>query len=206
MSSLTLQDVVFRVISILVIVAIHGFSASGIAALLGDPGPRQDGRLTLNPVVHVDAIGAVALIVSGYGWSRPIALSPSALRWPLIGVLAVTIGSALAVALLAFIVALFRPAVAVGLSATGAPIANALIASFVQSSLGFALLNLVPVPPLGGGYVLDRLWPKAAQMLRRNVLIVSIVLLALAVGGFPARWLGGPVHQAAQAILGRVLL
>ena len=87
MFDLTLAGLLTRLVVLLPIIAVHGFFLCLAARLLGDDGPSQDGRLTLNPLVHLDMLGALAFLAFGVGWITPLKLTPSALKGGICGVL-----------------------------------------------------------------------------------------------------------------------
>jgi Zn-dependent protease len=199
MYDLTLQTMLFQALSLLLIAAVDGFVITLVARAFGDPGPAQDGRLTFNPLTHVDMLGGLGALVFGLGWIKPIAVTPSALRSKLLASVAIVLAGSIATLVFAVLVSLLLPPVALTLSSTGAPLAADFIAKFVAVALGFALLNLVPLPPLAGGYVLDVLWPDAAAFLRKHAVIVGIVLLAVLATGYPTRIvaaIAGPLSRA----------
>ncbi len=74
LSEITLQSIAFRVLALLIIAGIHGGIVAGAAVLLGDKGPKYDGRLTIVPTRHIDFVGAVGLIIFGFGWAKPMAI------------------------------------------------------------------------------------------------------------------------------------
>ena len=89
MGDLTLQQVVLRIGAVLLIASVHGFAIAATACALGDPGPRHDDRLSLNPLRHVDPLGGLLAVLFTVGWIRPIAMDPGRLRPGAAGLLAV---------------------------------------------------------------------------------------------------------------------
>jgi Zn-dependent protease len=193
---LTLQTLLLQAVSLPLIAAVNGLVVSLGARALGDIGPALDGRLTLNPFAHLDILGGLGVIVFGLGWIRPIALTPSALRSKVWGVVAIILAGSAAVAVLALIASLLLPLAALSLPRTGAPLAADFIAKFVRVALGFALVNLIPLPPLAGGYLLDAIWAAGAARLRRHSFLVGLVLLALLATGYPTQMLDASIAPA----------
>ncbi|HTJ59489.1 MAG TPA: hypothetical protein VL418_18290 [Devosiaceae bacterium] len=185
MYDLTLQTMLFQGLSLLIIAAVNGFVVSLVSKALGDPGPAYDGRLTLNPFPAVDILGALGALVFALGWIKPVVLTPKDLQPRGWGAAAIVLAGSLAVAILAVLVSLLLPVVALTFPSTGAPLGQDFIAKFVHAALGFALVNLIPLPPLAGGYLLDALWPAGAAFLRKYAIIVGIVLLGLLATGYP---------------------
>ena len=67
-------------IAVIVGITFHEFSHAAVATLQGDQTARSQGRLTLNPVAHLDPLGSIALLVAGFGWGRPVPITPSRMR------------------------------------------------------------------------------------------------------------------------------
>src|SRR3972149_935093 len=75
-------DLVFNLVALIVAITIHEFSHALAAERLGDPTPRLQGRLTLNPLKHLDPIGTILLILVRFGWGKPVQFDPFNLRHP----------------------------------------------------------------------------------------------------------------------------
>jgi Zn-dependent protease len=193
--------VLFRALALLIIAAVHGFVACLAARSLGDKGPAQDGRMTLNPLPGIDILGLIGMLVFGLGWIKPLDVTPSALRQKVFGTLAIVVAATLATLLLAVLAGLLLPPVALLMSDTGAPLAGAFIISFVRLSIGFALFNLIPIPPLTGGYFLDAVLPAVAAPLRKYAIPAGVVWLVILASGFPDQVLAPLVDIIAAPIL-----
>jgi hypothetical protein len=76
----SLQQLALRLAAYIFIAAVHGLAVAAAAYALGDAGPRHDGRLSVNPLVHLDVLGTAAGVLFSAGWIRPIAIDPGALR------------------------------------------------------------------------------------------------------------------------------
>lgn len=184
MFDLSLQQLLMRVLAIVVITAVHGFLVALFARLLGDQGPVHDQRLTLNPFSHLDLLAVVAALLTQFGWIRPIAVEARHLRGGAAGQVAVALLALAGTLAIAWGLWSFRSLVIT--MVPDATFANGIIIALrtgVSMTLFFVLLNLLPLPPLTMGVVLEGLAPRAHAFLTRNGLIVRIVLLALAVSG-----------------------
>jgi Zn-dependent protease len=190
---LTLSTVLVRIVVLLPILAVAGLVAALAARLLGDEGPAQDGRMTANPFVHLDMLGALGFVVTGLGWGRPVALSPEGLRGGRVAVLAVIAAPVIALLLLAWAAVLVLPFAARITTGAGVSMLGTGFAALVRTATGFALFNLLPVLPLIGGYLLDAVAPAPARWLRDKPVVPALVLLALLFSGLPTRMLSGPV-------------
>jgi Zn-dependent protease len=176
---LTLHQLIIRLGACLVIVAVHGFALAGIAWLMGDRGPRLDGRLTLNPFTHLDMIGALVLILFQLGWIKPMAIDPAALRLGRLGLVVCVIGSlAVTLAVAVILLALRTPAL-IYLPIAVSPTVIAILNGLVEMGAWFAAFNLLPIPPLTGEQFLVAVRPSLAAPLARYQLHAAIVVAVL---------------------------
>jgi len=134
---------VIWVVSLLVAITIHEFSHALVADRLGDPTPRLQGRLTLNPLAHLDPIGTIMLIIANFGWGKPVQFDPYNLKNPRRDAALISVAGPVSNILLASILSLlFR--------LTASP----LLIPFIVLNVSLAVFNLVPIHPLDGGKIL----------------------------------------------------
>jgi len=201
MGDLTLQQVVLRIGATVLIAAVNGFAVAALACALGDPGPRHDERLTMNPLRHLDVVGGLLSVLFGFGWIRPIAVDPDRLRLGRAGLLAVVTGASCATIALAEGLLLTRPAMLNLLPDTAAATFFVFVETVCQLCVAFTLFNLLPLPPLAGQHWLVMAWPNGKETIRRAQPYAAVVLALLIIGGVVARLL-----TPADAILLHVLL
>ncbi len=178
--------------AIIAAISIHEFSHAWAADRLGDPTPRLQGRLTLNPRAHLDPIGTLMLILFRFGWGKPVMFDPFNLKNPrrdamLIGLAGP--GSNLISAAVA----------ALGIRLIGqiGPISLILI-PFIVISVVLAVFNLVPVHPLDGGKIIAGLLPRETarefEAMMRTWGTMILIFLIFPWGGTSAVfYLIGPV-------------
>lgn len=156
------------IIAILVALTVHECAHAYVAFRLGDDTAKHLGRITFNPFAHLDPIGALVFIVAGFGWAKPVPISPRNFRHPVRDSAIVAAAGPLSNLILAFTFAVltrFVPFDAVlqqgGLDSGDA--AWALVSLFVRYSirLNLALMafNLLPIPPLDGSNILRHFVP-----------------------------------------------
>lgn len=164
-------------IALVVGITFHEFSHAAIADSLGDHRPRALGRVSLNPVRHIDPMGALVFLLAGFGWGKPVPVNPSALRPGRIGMAWVAAGGPTANVLIAIAGAvLFRVLDLFGTTGFVAELAFWL----VFYNLLLALFNLLPIPPLDGyNVVLAFVSPRTAMTLQRYAPYGVFVLLLL---------------------------
>lgn len=206
--------VALQVVALLFAVSFHE-SAHGLAALAcGDTTARDLGRISLNPVKHLDPVGSVVvpalLALAGapvFGWARPVPVDLSRTREPRTANLVVSVAGPLSNVLLALVFAAVvfvlrsRVTEPLGSSAAGLLLLLALFSVLVNVAL--AIFNLLPIPPLDGFGVLESLLPRAlaplALALRRYGMMI---LLLIMMSGVLGRILGPPRQAILQLLLG----
>ena len=180
-------------IPLVVAIVLHEISHGWVANAFGDPTAKKLGRLSPNPIRHVDPVGTVALplllAVTGapvFGWAKPVPVVAARMRNPRLHMMIVALagpGMNLLLALLAAI----GLAIALGASAPGSPGATFLVANlenFLVINVFLAIFNLLPVPPFDGGHVVGGLLPRKAAALwkkgeRYGLLLLIFLLLVL---------------------------
>lgn len=206
-----LQQVVVLALPILLAVTVHEVAHGYVADRLGDPTARRAGRLTLNPLAHLDLTGTLVFVLTRMiGWAKPVPVNPAYFRNPRRDLLWVSLAGPAANFVLAGVLALGYHL----LLATGAPFGSAwgarvglpllwMARSGVLMNLGLGVFNLIPIPPLDGSKVLAGLLPpRAADALGPLNRWGFVVLLLLVFSG-ALDWTVYPVLRvAARALLG----
>lgn len=187
MLGITFSELLLRLFALLVVSGLFGVLVALAASLLGDKGPRYDGKLTVNPVEHLDLLAIVAFVLFQAGWIKPMAIDPKALRpHPVIGAVAVVasaLGALLMVAGIAWANRRFMHRLAPSPEMVSG--IDVVTRSVLDMAAWFALLNLVPLPPLAGGILLAAVAPRAAVYLSRYWPVIGIGLLVILWTGWP---------------------
>jgi Zn-dependent protease len=200
MFDLSLHQLIIRLGAVLVIVAIHGFSLAAIARALGDRGPQFDERLTLNPISHLDILGAVTMILFQLGWIRPMVIDPSVLRLGRIGLVGCVFGSiAITLAAVVLLQGLRIPVLSYMPNAV-VPTIIATLREAVEMCTWFAIFNLIPLPPLTGAQLLVAARPSLAPLLAKSQIYVAVGLAVLVFTG-ALQWVLQPGRDAIARFL-----
>jgi Zn-dependent protease len=170
---------------ILLALTIHEFFHGYVAYKLGDPTPRLRGRLTLNPLAHIDPVGFVALLFLHFGWAKPVPIDPYNLRNPKRDVVFVSLAGPLSNLVSAFIVGF--PLRVFAYKFLFYSTLGAMIVNFVVISAALAFFNLIPLPPLDGWHVLEYFLPPGGfkTFMRQYGYYVLLILIILSTLGFP---------------------
>ena len=203
--AITQQDFIryaARIFIIFLILPLHEFAHAWTAHRLGDDTAKYQGRLTLNPIAHVDPIGALLLLLTGYGWAKPVPIDPTrftrkhsirfgvaitALAGPLSNLIAAFIGMiVLRIYETTDLYAESMTAYALsGTAALTAPVMLMLMLSaFISINIGLAVFNLVPIPPLDGSKIASYFTSgRFDRWFDRNYQIVRIVFMVVVLTG-----------------------
>lgn len=170
--NLTPAELIARLVVLVVAFTVHEFSHALVADSFGDTTPRSQGRLTLNPLVHIDPIGALLLLVAGFGWARPVPINPYALeRRSRFAPMLVALAGPASNFFLALIAALPLRFGLVAFVGQGQylPTAFQLLDDLVFFNLLLMLFNLIPLAPLDGEKVLTYLLPYSGQRFMETI-------------------------------------
>lgn len=150
---------------ILAAVTIHELAHGWIAYRLGDPTAKLAGRLTLNPIKHLDPLGTLAFIVTQrIGWAKPVPVDARYFKNPRQGMIWVSLAGPAANIILAFICARLMIMIHTGVMTAWGDIGLDILRRAIVINVGLAVFNLLPIPPLDGSHVLEGLLPpRAAQ-------------------------------------------
>jgi Zn-dependent protease len=155
MLGLSASLLIFRALALLIAAPFHEFAHGYAADRLGDPTPRRAGRLTLNPLAHLDPWGTFLLLVFGFGWAKPVPIDPAYFPDWRRGLITVAAAGPLANVILAL---LFGLPFKLGL-VTPETLGGALLFTIVLINGVLAVFNLIPIPPLDGSKILIGLLP-----------------------------------------------
>jgi len=209
MLNLNPATLISRIIILLTAFSVHEFAHAWTANYFGDSTPRINGRLTLNPLAHLDPMGSLMLILAGFGWAKPVPVNPytlqqrapSALMWvALAGPLSNFLMAALAaIPFQLNLITLDDLYTSIAAQATTIlPTAAGFLWDFISINLVLMLFNLIPLPPLDGDKIADFFMPDRwrDQMSRIRPYGPMILILMFMVGPYLGvdimSWILGP--------------
>jgi Zn-dependent protease len=213
-SGLSLPVILAFLLTLVISIDFHEFAHAWSAVELGDNTPRLQGRLTLNPLAHLDPIGSLTMLFLGLGWGKPVIVAPWNFRNPRRDMMFTAAAGPFTNLLLALVAAipyrlgLVNLAYAQG-GAVGAMLGNGLDAFlyiFISTNLGLMLFNLIPVGPLDGANILRGLAPREWDgffdvMQRYQMIIIMGLFLLSYMGGLS--FLNVPRQLLFRAITGQ---
>ena len=171
----------------LITVGFHEFVKAAVSSKLGDPTPKREGRLTLNPFSHVDPLGLLFMVFLGYGWGRPVNTSPvfyanrkrdTVITHALPVVANVLLSAAFLCA--GFLIFQTVPESGGGIAGDAAYHASRALISCARFNIAYAVLNIAPVYPFAGAKILSAaLRPQAAVKLLQYEKVLQMLLIVL---------------------------
>lgn len=168
---------------ILFVLTVHEFSHALAANALGDDTAKRMGRLTLNPIAHLDILGTALMFIAGFGWAKPVPVDPYNLKNPKIGMILIAAAGPLSNLITAAVAGAAIRAVAEGglqLYGTAGEMVGTILVLLVLYSVALAVFNLIPIPPLDGSRILYGLLPdKIGELYLRFEKIGMLLLFGL---------------------------
>jgi Zn-dependent protease len=180
---LSLDQLLIRAGACVVIAAVHGAALAAIARLLGDRGPQFDERLTLNPLSHLDILGAATMILSQLGWIRPVAIDPAQLRFARLGLVICVVASLAVTLIVARLLFWLRVPALLVIPTAVAPTVLATLNAAGEMAAWFVAFNLLPVPPLTGGHLLIAVRPDLMKLFAHYRVQIGVLATAIVVFG-----------------------
>ncbi len=180
-----LTELLTSIPALLIAITIHEFSHGYVAYRLGDPTAKMVGRLSLNPLKHLDPIGAIMLLVFKFGWAKPVPINPRNFENPQKGMVLSSIGGPLAnlivAALFALPVRLAPFSEKLSMVLYQYPWLTRFMIMVILYNIVLAVFNMIPIPPLDGSKILAGLLPAHLRLryleIERYGFLILIVLI-----------------------------
>jgi Zn-dependent protease len=187
-------ELLIRAVAVVIAMTGYGLFHSWAAYKLGDPTAKSGGRLSLNPLRHIDPLGFVALFVLGFGWSKPVTVDTQHFKNPKRDMALTAAAGPAANFVMAYIAVLLLH---LTLFLQAPEWAHTLLMGIAAINIGLGVFNLLPIPPLNGSKILGALLPDRlyAQVLRYERYGIILLLGALWLG-----WLDRPLGFLQNAV------
>ena len=167
--------------AIIIAMVVHEYSHARVAYALGDYTPQLQGRLTLNPVAHVDPIGLLMLFIVHFGWAKPVQINPMNFSNPRRDDILVSLAGPASNLITAFVFTIML----VLMVKFHIPFSEGLLVVFkliIIYNINFAIFNMLPIPPLDGSHILRNILPyemaRAYEQLERYSFVFLILIIA----------------------------
>ena len=183
---------------------VHEFSHAKASDRLGDPTPEQQGRLTLNPLAHMDPMGTICLLFGGFGWGKPVEINPSYYRNPARDSAIVSAAGPISNFILAFIMFATSALLYIfgDFNQTLIQVLFSVAYSAAYINIGLGLFNLLPLPPLDGSKILRYfLKGKALEFMFTLERYSTIIIIVLFISGLPSMILGPLVEWVSTGMV-----
>ncbi len=183
--SMDIQGIVLKIPAILIAFTFHEYAHAYMADKLGDKTPRFQGRLTFNPIAHIDPIGFLLILVAGFGWAKPVQTNPSAYKRYYKDDLKVSFAGPLANLIVALVFSIiFGIYLKFGNYIPNASLASILwkiIFNVIYINIILFFFNLIPLPGLDGFHILRDLFPKVfyqfGDFIYRYQMVILIIFI-----------------------------
>jgi len=190
-----------RLPAILIGLTFHEYAHGLAAYYCGDPTAKYAGRLTLNPLAHLDPIGTLCLLFAPIGWAKPVPVNPYNYRRPSAEYIVslAGVGTNILIAIVAGLLVRFLMAVHISLN----PTIWMMLFFIIIINIGLAIFNVLPIYPLDGSHVMQELLPRPyKEDFARLSRYGPIIILVLALSGGLSGILMGPMRFIARIVAG----
>lgn len=204
---LSLTEIIINIPIALIAIIGHELAHAWVSTKLGDPTPRYEGRLTLNPLAHLDPIGTLLMIFTGFGWARPVGVNPMYYKDRKKGMALVAVAGPLSNFVMAFFGILIGSIImllgmVLGWSYEVVDMVMYISYLFAFRNLCLMVFNLIPIPPLDGSKILGMFLPNRMyyNMLQYERYAL-ILIMVLSVSNVFSSIIGGGVSIFYNAII-----
>ncbi len=207
-----LLEIIFTIPAILIAFTVQGYAKAKMADKLGDKTPRFQGRLSLNPIDHIDPMGFLMIIICGFGWTKPLDTNPNAYKRGQKDAIKVTVAGPLANLLVgfvgSFIFIFFIYILGNIMPESMYMVASNMLRSIVLINISLFIFNLLPLPGLAGFEIMKNLWPKTYYKVADTIyqyqmfILIGVLLIGGKILGIPVGIIYTVFIKIAKAVVG----
>jgi Zn-dependent protease len=210
LSTIKILQIVLRIPAILVAFTFHEYAHAWVADKLGDKTPKFQGRLTLNPLVHIDIIGFVMILIANFGWAKPVQTNPSSYKNYYRDDLKVSIAGPIANLLVAIVFALITGLAlkligAVGGALTLVNIILMILDNIIYINIMLFFFNMLPIPGMDGFHVFRDLFPSKFHRFEEKIYRYQMLILIMFIATPLASYVIGTPTILVYKFLGMVV-
>lgn len=179
---LDISTLIYRAPALLIALSLHEYAHAYVSTSLGDPTPKAQGRLTANPLAHIDVMGLIMLVVCGFGWAKPVGIDPRYYKNYKTGVMKVSFAGPAMNLFLCFLAEFIGIMMMQFGYLTVGQGGYYFLYWIMLYNVWFALFNLIPIPTLDGSQIMEMLLPSQMayqfhQMNERYSFLILIILV-----------------------------
>lgn len=189
---------------------IHEYAHAFVATKLGDNTPRLQGRLTLNPLAHIDIMGALMILIVGFGYAKPVSVNPRNFKNPKGGMALTALAGPVSNLIMAFVFCILSVfTMRVNSAATIVSVAKFFFYYAASINVGLAIFNLIPIPPLDGSRIINLIIPEKyyfkIMKYERYIIIGVFALIFFGVLDLPLSAASGAVLRLFMNIASKIV-
>ncbi len=179
MSLLNLENIIIVLPAILIGLTFHEYMHAKVAHLLGDDTAYNEGRVTVNPLKHIDWIGFLFIIVAGFGWAKPVTFNPEKLKNPRRDEMLIAVAGPIANFVMAILFAILLKIITLYMIVDGILLSMMLACIYINFML--FIFNMIPIPPLDGSHLLLKSINISKEIERNIYKYGSLALFAIVI-------------------------
>jgi Zn-dependent protease len=181
MFNFSLERMLLTIPAIIIAFSFHEFAHAFVSDRLGDPTPRNQGRLTLSPLAHIDIIGFILILLMGFGWAKPVQVNPRYYKNPKRDNILVSVAGPVTNLMIAFIFTFLLKLTFSYYISENTVILNLLkmMDYVIRINIMLFLFNLIPIPPLDGYHILSEIIPSRNYKILAFIEQYSSIILIL---------------------------